>query len=62
MSVGRGLGGNREVLPVEVIVGADANLEKEGGSQGKSGFPRGSELKASDAHILISWQARSVSS
>jgi hypothetical protein len=62
MSVGRGLRGNREVPPVEVVGGADANLKKEGGSGGENGFPRGSELKASDAHILISWQARSVSS
>ena len=46
-----GEGGNREVAP-PLLVGerggsiaaiADANLEEEGGSWGKHGFPHGSE-------------------
>jgi methylmalonyl-CoA mutase C-terminal domain/subunit len=32
---------------------AEVSPEKEGGSRGKPGFPRGSELKTNDAHILI---------
>jgi methylmalonyl-CoA mutase, C-terminal domain len=53
MGVGTGLGGNRDVPPVEVVGGADASLEEEGGSRGESGFPGGSEEQTSDAHILI---------
>jgi hypothetical protein len=52
----RGLGENREVPP-PAILGlrahlrgelAEACLEEEGGARGKHGFPRESELKASD--------------
>jgi len=43
-----GEGGNREVPPTEVLAEGEAALEKEGGSRGKHGFPRGSEPKASD--------------
>ena len=46
---GEGEGGNREVPPCALLGGAEANSEKEGGSRGKPGFPRGSEPKASDA-------------
>jgi methylmalonyl-CoA mutase C-terminal domain/subunit len=52
VSVWRGLGGNREVPPVELLGGAEAKPEEEGGSRGKHGFPRGSGEKRSDAHIL----------
>jgi len=44
----KGEGGNREVPPTEVLAEGEAALEKEGGSRGKHGFPRGSEPKASD--------------
>jgi hypothetical protein len=44
----RGLGGNREVPPRELLGGAEALPEKEGGSRGKHGFTRGSEPKAND--------------
>jgi ring-1,2-phenylacetyl-CoA epoxidase subunit PaaD len=43
-----GEGGNREVPPAEVLGGAEASTEEEGGSRGKHGFTRGRELKASD--------------
>ena len=43
-----GDGGTREVPPREVLAGSEADLEKEGGTRGKHGFPRGSEPKASD--------------
>ena len=46
---GEGEGGNREVPPPGVLGAAEANLEEEGGSGGKHGFPRGSEPEASDA-------------
>jgi methylmalonyl-CoA mutase, C-terminal domain len=45
MSVGRGLRGNREVPPVEVVGGADANLKKEGGSGGGNRFPPRGKVK-----------------
>jgi methylmalonyl-CoA mutase, C-terminal domain len=35
-----------------MLGGAELSPEKEGGSRGKHGCPRASELKASDAHIL----------
>ena len=54
MSVWRGLVGNREVPPVEILGGAEANSEEEGGSRGKHGCPRGSGVERSDAHILKS--------
>jgi hypothetical protein len=44
-----GEGGNREVPPRAVLGGAEANLEEEGGSWGKPGFPHGNETRASDA-------------
>jgi predicted short-subunit dehydrogenase-like oxidoreductase (DUF2520 family) len=44
-----GEGGNREVPPPEVLAGGEVDLEEEGGSRGKHGFPRGSEPKASDS-------------
>jgi methylmalonyl-CoA mutase, C-terminal domain len=53
VSAGRGLGGNREVPPSDILGGAEATSEEEGGSRGKNGFPRGSELETHDAHILI---------
>jgi len=43
-----GEGRNREVPPTEVLAEGEAALEKECGSRGKHGFPRGSEPKASD--------------
>jgi hypothetical protein len=51
-----GEGGNREVSPLLLSdargglsgAGVGAYLEKEGGSRGKHGFPRGREPKASD--------------
>ncbi len=53
MSVGKGLGGNREVPPVDLLGGAEANTGEEGGTQWKHGCLRGSELETRDAHILI---------
>ncbi len=44
-----GAGGNRKVSPYDLLGGAEASLEKEGGSWGKPGFPHGSEPKARDA-------------
>ena len=44
-----GAGGNREVPPKQVRGGAEANLEEEGGSRGKPGFPRATEPKAEEA-------------
>jgi hypothetical protein len=44
----KGVGGNREVPPHFLFGVAEACLEKEGGSPGKHGFPRGSERLASD--------------
>jgi hypothetical protein len=52
MSVWRGLGGNREVPPIEILGGAEGNSEEEGGTWGKHGFPHGSEPEASDAHSV----------
>ena len=43
-----GEGGNREVPPLDLLGGAEANLEEEGGTWGKHGFPHGSEPKVSD--------------
>jgi hypothetical protein len=45
-----GVGGNRGVPPGELLGGAEARLEEEGGSWGRHGFPHGSEPTASDAH------------
>jgi hypothetical protein len=42
-------GGNRKVSPLDLLGGAEASLEKEGGSWGRPGFPQGSEPKARDA-------------
>jgi hypothetical protein len=44
-----GVRGNREVPPVEVLGAAEANLEEEGGSWGKHGFPRATEPEAKEA-------------
>jgi hypothetical protein len=44
-----GDGGNRKVSPNDLLGGAEASLEKEGGSWGKQGFLHGSEPKARDA-------------
>jgi hypothetical protein len=44
-----GVGGNREVPPGEILGGAEAIAEEEGGTRGKHGFPRGNEPKARDA-------------
>jgi methylmalonyl-CoA mutase cobalamin-binding domain/chain len=52
VTVGRGLGGNREVPPVRILGRAEANSGEEGGSRGKHGFPRGREFETSDVHIL----------
>ena len=43
-----GVGGNREVPPVEVLGGAEASSEEEGGSWGKHGFPRATEPEAEE--------------
>jgi hypothetical protein len=43
-----GEGGNREVPPVAILGGAEANLEEEGGSRGKPGFPRATEPEAEE--------------
>ena len=58
MSVWRGLGGDREVPPVEILGGAEANSEEEGGSWGKHGFPHGSGVERSDVHILTSMASK----
>ncbi len=44
-----GVGGNREVPPHELLGGAEAPSEEEGGSRGKHGFPRATEPKAEEA-------------
>ena len=44
-----GDGGNREVPPVSVLGGAEANLEEEGGSGGKHGFLPATEPEAKEA-------------
>jgi hypothetical protein len=48
-----GAGGNREVPPSAVHIKRAAlgvaNLEKEGGSRGKPGFPRATEPKVREA-------------
>ena len=46
---GEGEGGNREVPPLVVLGGAEASLEKEGGSRGKHRFPRATEPEAKEA-------------
>ena len=44
-----GAGGNREVPPIEILGAcAEADLAEEGGPRGKHGFPRASELEASE--------------
>jgi hypothetical protein len=49
MSVWRALGGNREVPPPQILGGAEARTEEEGGSWGEHGFPHGRKPKATDA-------------
>ena len=44
-----GAGGNREVPSRVVLGGAEANLEEEGGSWGKPGFPYATEPEAEEA-------------
>jgi hypothetical protein len=44
-----GAGGNREVPPVEILGGAEACLEEEGGAWGKHGFSHATEPKAKEA-------------
>ena len=44
-----GDGGNRKVSPNDLLGGAEASLEKEGGSWGRHGFPHGSEPTVRDA-------------
>jgi hypothetical protein len=41
-----GVGGNREVPPGELLGGAEARLEEEGGSWGRHGFPHATEVEA----------------
>jgi hypothetical protein len=43
-----GEGGNREVPPTEVLGGAGAISQEEGGALGKPGFPRGNGPEVSD--------------
>jgi hypothetical protein len=43
-----GVGGNREVPPLEVLGGTEAHSE-EGGSWGKHGFPHATEPEAKEA-------------
>jgi hypothetical protein len=59
----RGLGGNREVPPIEILrlrvhlrdAWGEACPEEEGCTRGKHGFPRESEPKASEeSHLPIS--------
>jgi hypothetical protein len=44
-----GVGGNREVPPIELLGGAEASLEEEGASRGEHGFPRATEPEAEEA-------------
>jgi hypothetical protein len=44
-----GVGGNREVPPVELLGGAEACSEEEGGSWGKHGFHHATEPEAEEA-------------
>ncbi len=44
-----GEGGNREVPPAEILGGAVAHSEEEGGSWGKHGFPHATEPEAEEA-------------
>ncbi len=52
--VGEGVMGNREVLRIGIVgpradpggARAEVNLEEEGGSRGKHGFPRATEPQA----------------
>jgi hypothetical protein len=44
-----GVGGNREVPPVEILGGAEACSEEEGGWRGKHGFLCATEPKARKA-------------
>ena len=51
MSVWRGFGGNREVPPLALLGGAQADLEEEGGSWERyASLDHTSEPEASDAH------------
>ena len=43
-----GVGGNREVPPIEILGGAEANSEEEGGSWGRQGFPHATEPEAKE--------------
>jgi hypothetical protein len=44
-----GVGGNREVPPVELLGGAEACPEEEGGSWGKHGLTHATEPEAREA-------------
>jgi hypothetical protein len=44
-----GAGGNREVPPIWILGGAEGNVEEEGGSWGKHGFPHATEPEAKEA-------------
>ena len=44
-----GVGGNREVPAQEILGGAEASFEEEGGSWGKPGFPYATEPEAEEA-------------
>ena len=43
-----GAGGNREVPPIGLLGGAEANFEKEEGSWGKPGFLHATEPEAKE--------------
>lgn len=43
-----GAGGNREVPPIDLLGGAEPNLDEEGGSWGKPGFPHATEPEAKE--------------
>ena len=44
-----GVGGNREVPPIDFLDGAEATSEEERGSWGKPGFPHATEPEAEEA-------------
>jgi hypothetical protein len=46
-----GAGGNREVPPTHILGGAEARMEKEGGSWGKPGFPHATEPEAKEVAV-----------
>ncbi len=43
-----GEGGNREVPAMEILGGAEASLEEEGGSWERPGFPHATEPEAEE--------------